>query len=145
MKYQIIYCSVSSTPMQRDDLEDLLEQAQANNARGAITGALVYVNGFFLQILEGDQEALERLMKLIARDLRHERVKVLQEGEITTPTFADWRMAYVSATPEQVARWAGFSSSTRVPEVWEQVGQDRTRLTQLTNGILSALVPGQAS
>lgn len=144
MTYQIIYSSVSSTPMQLDELEDILEQAQVNNAKDEITGALVYVDGFFLQVLEGQRTSIEALMDRIARDLRHETVKVLQAGDVPGATFPDWKMAYVSATPEQVARWAGLSGTTQLPEVWEDLRQDRTRVIQLTKGILSVLVGGQS-
>jgi hypothetical protein len=142
MTYQIIYSSVSSTPMRLDELEDLLEQAQANNASDAITGALVYVDGLFLQVLEGQRSSVEALMGRISRDLRHETVQVLQAGDVPAATFSNWTMAYVSATAEQVARWAGLSGTTRLPEVWDDVRQDRSRVTQLTKGILSALVGG---
>lgn len=149
MTYQIIYSSVSSTPMQLDELEDILEQAQANNGADAITGALVYVDGFFLQVLEGQRQTVEALMGRISRDLRHETVRILQAGEVPAATFSDWKMAYVSATPEQVARWAGLGGGTQLPQVWEDLRQDRTRVTQLTKGILSVLLgaqpqPGQA-
>jgi hypothetical protein len=140
MTYQIIYSSVSSTPMQLDELEDLLEQAQAHNASDAITGALVYVDGFFLQVLEGRRSSVDALMDRISRDLRHEAVQVLQAGDVPAATFSSWTMAYVSATADQVARWAGLSGTAQLPEVWQDLRQDRSRVTQLTKGILSVLV-----
>lgn len=78
--FQIIYSSESSTPMQLDDLEDVLEHARASNAAKGITGALVYVDGMFLQILEGNRVKVQQLIiEIYWRDLRHEAVKVLQE------------------------------------------------------------------
>ena len=58
MTYQIIYSSESSTPMQADDLEYLLAHARRHNAAKEITGALVYADGVFLQILEGDSASV---------------------------------------------------------------------------------------
>lgn len=139
MTYQIIYSSVSSTPMQLDELEDILEQAQGNNARNGVTGALVYVDGFFLQILEGEKQTAQDLMQRIAKDLRHETVTVLREGEIPVGAFSDWKMAYVSATPEQVADWAGLSVTTLLPEVWEDLRRDRNKASLVAEGILSIL------
>lgn len=140
MTFRIIYSSASSTPMQLDELEDLLEQAQANNPSQRITGALVYADGFFLQILEGERARVEELMQIIARDLRHEKVRVLYEGEVREPAFSDWSMAYVSATPEQVARWAGLSSTTELPEVWEDIRHNPAKAAQLTESILEVLM-----
>ena len=97
MTYQIIYSSESATPMQTDDLEEILGQARRNNAENGITGALVYVDGVFLQILEGDSPTIQQLMAKIATDVRHETMTVLKAGEVSAPMFADWKMAYVSA------------------------------------------------
>lgn len=140
MSYQIIYSSVSSVPMQPDQLEALLEQAQRSNDRQHITGALVYVDGHFLQILEGERASVQDLMEKISGDLRHETVTILQAGEVATPVFADWDMAYVSATPEQVAQWAGLSGTVHLPELFEDMRQDRGRARQVARSILSVLL-----
>lgn len=144
MTYQIIYSSVGSTPMQLEDLEDLLEQAQCRNARKGITGALVYVDGHFLQILEGEREGVQKLMARISGDLRHEAVTVLQEGEIASAAFSDWNMAYVSATPKQVAEWAGLSDTTQLPEVLKDMHQDREMAEQVARRILAVLAGDQS-
>ena len=125
--------------MQLEDLEDILEQAQGRNAENQITGALVYVDGSFLQILEGEKESVETLMQVISRDLRHETIAILQSGEIPCAAFTNWKMAYVSATPEQIARWAGLSSETRLPELWEDIRQEPHRATQVARSLLSVL------
>ena len=145
MTYRTLYSSVSSTPMQADELEDILEQAQGHNAGNAITGALVYVDGFFLQVLEGEKDAVQTLMHKICGDLRHESVTVLQEGEVAAAAFSDWTMAYVSATPEEVARWAGLSGTTQLPQVWDDIHQDPQRAAQLVKSILAVLVGGPSS
>ena len=143
MTYQIIYSSASSTPMEQDALDGLLAHAQAGNDRQGITGALVYVDGFFLQILEGERDGVQRLMQRIAGDVRHETVTILQEGPISSAAFSDWKMAFVSATPAQVAEWAGLSAHTRVPDVLRDMRQDRTVATQVAKRILSVLLAGQ--
>lgn len=145
MPYQVIYSSVSSTPMQLDELEDILEQAQSSNATEGITGALVYSDGHFLQILEGEMSDVEQLMRRIARDLRHEKILVLQAGDVSAAAFPDWRMAYVSATPEQVAQWAGLSATSLLPDVWENMRQNPERTAQLAQSILSELVGTSSS
>lgn len=139
MTYQIIYSSEAATPMQHDDLEEILEQAQISNAAKGITGALVYADGVFLQILEGDRVKVQDLMAGIVRDLRHETVTVLREGEVPCAVFASWTMAYVSATAEQVAKWAGFSTTTQTPESLAEFGQDAHRTAQFVQSILSVL------
>ena len=125
--------------MRMNDLEDILEHARSNNAKKGITGALVYVDGVFLQILEGDTEVVKELMTKISRDVRHETVTVLKQGEIPAPTFSDWRMAYISATAEQVAKWAGLSGTTAVPDIMSGMRNDPLKATQVAQSILSVL------
>jgi hypothetical protein len=140
MPYQIIYSSESATPMQMDDLEELLEHARSCNAEKGITGALIYVDGVFLQILEGEMETVQELMGKISKDFRHETVTVLKEGAIASAAFSDWEMAYVSATREQVAEWAGLSGTIAIPEILTDLRQDPRRATQVAASILSVLV-----
>jgi Sensors of blue-light using FAD len=140
MPYQIIYSSKSATPMQMDDLEDLLEHARHSNAEKGITGALVYVDGVFLQILEGELEAIQDLMGKISKDFRHETVTVLMEGAVPSASFSDWEMAYVSATREQVAQWAGLSGTIAIPEILSDLREDPRIATRVAKNILSVLL-----
>lgn len=141
MVYQIIYASESSTPMQWDDLEDILEHARICNAAEGITGALVYADGVFLQILEGDRVKVQALMIKIMQDLRHETVTVLRECEMPCALFGSWQMAYVSATPEQVAAWAGLGIAPGAHEVLSSSDEDSHRAEQFTRSILALLTP----
>jgi Sensors of blue-light using FAD len=140
MPYQVIYSSVASTPMQQEDLEDILERAQVNNARTGITGALVYVDGCFLQVLEGDAKTVRGLMERICADLRHETVAVLQAQTVDEAAFANWKMAYVSATAAEVAQWAGLSARTELPETMESLRLDRRKAMQVSNSIVKILM-----
>ncbi len=139
MTYQIIYSSESATPMQTADLEEILEQARRSNGEKGITGALVYVDGVFLQILEGKVEAILELMARIAGDVRHETVTILKQGTIPAAIFNDWKMAYVSATAEQIARWAGLSGTSPIPEIIADLRNDPVKAAQVAQSILSAL------
>jgi Sensors of blue-light using FAD len=145
MTYQIIYSSESATPMQLDDLEDILEHARSSNASKGITGALVYVDGVFLQILEGPESSVKELMARIADDVRHETVTVLKETVVDSPVFADWKMAYVSASKEQIARWAGLSSTAEVPEILDSIRSHPSTATQVAQSILAVLAPDSGS
>jgi hypothetical protein len=140
MPYQVIYSSAATTPLQQEDLHDLLTQARRSNARSGITGALAYVDGCFLQVLEGQAEAVQALMARITTDLRHETLTVLQAGEIAAPAFTDWQMAYVSATAAQIAEWAGLSARTELPETLEALRRDREKTMQVSKSILAMLM-----
>ncbi len=139
MTYQIIYSSQASGPMSVTDLETILEDARAGNEARNVTGALVYVDGVFLQILEGDKDVVSALMASIARDSRHSAVKVFHEGEVDAPTFATWRMAYLNATPEEMAEWAGQPGTATLDVLLEAVGRDSHRVPRILGNILKAL------
>ena len=145
MTYQIIYSSESSTPMQADDLEYLLSHARRNNAENGITGALVYADGVFLQILEGDRASVDTLMAKIVQDVRHETITVFREGDIPSAVFSGWEMAYVSATSAQVAQWAGLSAEIAIPELLTDMRQDPQRVAQVAQSILAYLAPGTST
>ena len=125
--------------MQMEDLEEILEQARRSNGSKGITGALVYVDGVFLQILEGDPEAVQELMARISGDVRHETVTVLKQGIVPAAIFSDWKMAYVSATAQQVAKWAGLSGTIAIPDILTDIRNDPFKATQVAESILSVL------
>jgi Sensors of blue-light using FAD len=137
--YQIIYSSEAATPMQADDLLELLDHARRSNAAKGITGVLIYTEGVFLQILEGDKALLQDLMARIRRDVRHESVSVLRESEVPTAIFGSWKMAYVSATPKQVAKWAGDSAANDATESLSETAEEQDRTLQFAQDILSLL------
>ena len=141
MTYQIIYSSQSTTPMQWEDLEEILEQARDSNAALGITGALAYAEGVFLQVLEGDKASVEALMASIGKDLRHETVTVLRAADIPSALFGDWKMAYVSATAAQVAEWAGFGGLADGQPNAGDLQQDPQRAAQIAQQIRSLLAP----
>ena len=128
--------------MQTGDLEELLDHARRANAAKGITGALVYAEGIFLQILEGEKVRVHELMAKIRRDVRHGGVIVLREGEVQTAIFSSWKMAFVSATPQQVAKWAGLSAPNGTIESPSNAAEEQSRTARFAQDILSLLVAG---
>ena len=60
---QVAYVSRAVQPMSSEDLLRLLQQCRANNSELGITGMLVYGNGTFLQVLEGEVGAVDKLVE----------------------------------------------------------------------------------
>jgi hypothetical protein len=59
---------------------------------------LLYDDGSFLQVLEGDCEPLVALYARILLDPRHKDITKLLEREIDERQFGDWKMGFVSVT-----------------------------------------------
>ena len=77
-----------------DEIAGILDVARENNRRVGITGALLFSDGCFAQVLEGPRVALEELFETIQCDPRHSDITILHLHPIETRSFADWSMAY---------------------------------------------------
>jgi hypothetical protein len=76
--------------------DELYAHAARFNAQAGITGALLYLDGRWAQILEGEYSAITSLFDRITRDSRHERVTLDYVIETEARLFADWSMARVT-------------------------------------------------
>ena len=77
------------------DLSGIVTLSVRNNGRRRLTGALALEAGIFIQVLEGDPEALTELMAEIEVDSRHRNVRVLARWPVTTQLFLGWAMVVV--------------------------------------------------
>ena len=141
MPYQLIYSSQASRPMTATGLEEILLDARAGNNVRDITGVLVYVDGVFLQVIEGEREAVLRLMTNLGKDSRHNSIKIIHEAEIEQRTFASWRMAYLDATTEQMAAWAGLPGTATLESILEDLSHAAQRAARVPGNLLKALAP----
>ena len=99
--YHLLYQSQSLAAFSLPELLELLQKSRAcNNAQG-LTGILLHApNGQFLQLLEGEKNAVQHLYyHRIATDPRHEHLVVLSEGPSATPMFMDWNMSFRAGGP----------------------------------------------
>lgn len=139
MIYQMVYSSQENAPVIDADLELLLSQARAFNGANNVTGALVTVDGVFLQVLEGEKSVVQALMQRIAADPRHHSVKVFFEAEAPFRTFDRWQMACVQATPQQLAGWTGLDGATTLSALREDLAWSDDRLSGFVDGLLGVL------
>jgi hypothetical protein len=88
---QLIYIS---EPFGFDEamLAGILVQARRNNPALGITGCLVCRHDLYLQLLEGEGDAIESLYERIAADDRHLGVTRLASGPVSARLFPDWAM-----------------------------------------------------
>lgn len=80
-------------------LNAIFKTSIRNNKRDGITGALALPDGTFVQVVEGDKDKVDLLMKRIRLDRRHEGVTVLGEWAIQARLFRGWEMARPDPTP----------------------------------------------
>lgn len=80
-------------------LMDILTIARTRNGTVRVTGALIHVDGYFAQILEGPAPAVNQLMIDILRDQRHSDVRIIEVVTIAERRFPSWSMASVPPSP----------------------------------------------
>lgn len=73
-------------------LGDIVRVAKVENLKRNITGVLFYLNGHFLQIIEGEESHLRQLMINIENDARHENIEYLIDTKAEKRGFGDWNM-----------------------------------------------------
>ena len=88
------YLSQSKLDWTDEAIDELLERSKRNNATRKITGAMIYANGYFMQLIEGPQISVDELYSTIEADPRHEVLSLLHNQEIKDRHFSDWAMEY---------------------------------------------------
>lgn len=94
MLIQLVYLSSSRQLLNDSELAAILEKSQRNNAMLDITGALIYHDGNFIQLLEGPEENVLALYEKIKEDQRHSSVTTLIQSPIQQREFSSWSMAF---------------------------------------------------
>ena len=122
--------------MPKSKLYKILVDSRVNNKFADVTGLLVYVDGNFLQVLEGEQEVVSALLEKISKDCRHEDVKVVYKTSIENRTFNSWQMAYVSPSPKELATWAGLKNTTTLGSTFETLEREPNRFPSVLSKLL---------
>jgi hypothetical protein len=86
---------IQGTPAEVEaEIRKILASARRHNACHGVTGALLFSDGCFAQVLEGELDAVEQIFETIQCDPRHSDVTVLHVHEVPDRSFADWSMAF---------------------------------------------------
>lgn len=105
----IIYASTAVKLFSKEELFDLLESSRVNNIEKGITGMLLYRGGNFIQTIEGEAEAVEKLYAKIEKDPRHKDVTLLSKDPIKNRQFPDWSMGFGNIDEMTVAQLEGYT------------------------------------
>ena len=106
--YQVVYASAATENFSKVDLKNLLAQCQQNNSKINVTGMLLYCEGNFLQVIEGDLATLDTLYQKILGDPRHEDIIQIFHEPIATRAFGDWSMGYQDVSKQELENTAGL-------------------------------------
>jgi hypothetical protein len=121
MLKSLVYISsvTSFTPI---DLPDITSNSAAQNMAAGVTGLLAYNGQNFMQLLEGESDAVDATMARIAQDKRHENIVIIRTEDRETRECPYWGMVAMTmplagagdATRIHGSLPAGFEADTRV-------------------------------
>lgn len=82
------------------NLAVILSESQRNNAGRGLTGALAAHGDRYIQVVEGQPEELDGLLRRLENDPRHRDIRLMHREPVEARMFADWTMASARVTPE---------------------------------------------
>ena len=89
---RIVYVSQGRYAFTQDELMTMCSGFSAHNALRNVTGVLMLIGNWFLQVIEGPDEAIEELIDRIRTDERHSCVTVISDHEDEDRIFGQWSM-----------------------------------------------------
>jgi hypothetical protein len=106
---QLIYTSSACRQLSAADIDKILESSQRHNVENNVTGILLYGSGNFLQVLEGEEAAIDETMTRIAADDRHHGIIEILREVVTSRDFGAWAMGFRGLTANDVRTLDGYA------------------------------------
>jgi hypothetical protein len=127
----LVYVSSAVKPFAESELLELLAKSVENNLNLGLTGMLLYKDGNFMQVLEGEEATVRALYTKIRRDPRHRGLLTLLEGPLKERQFPDWSMGFRNLNAAAVLATPGYSEFLNTPLTVEEFSSDPTRCQRL--------------
>lgn len=113
MLIRLVYASRSHDPSLQD-LPAILEWSHRANPELEVTGVLCYLDGVYMQYLEGEENAVDALFKRIQADKRHRDVTRLERRLVSRRAFPEWSMALLDWNDNTRAIFRSFAPDARL-------------------------------
>jgi hypothetical protein len=110
---RVIYAS-RPTRLSPTDVEDINAISVRNNAAHGITGVLIHDETFFLQIIEGPEDAVDALLRQLEKDPRHTEMSVVFRTRIDATSFQGWSMRLVENDARQNPVLSPYATDNRI-------------------------------
>ena len=125
--YRVLYCSrncIDGSPdEQLEEVRSILASSRKNNAVLGITGALLFNQGMFAQVLEGDLKHVEATYERIQGDLRHADVMILESGFVEHRDFPEWSMAFAGASESHFSEFERAAMPEERSALAKEIGE----------------------
>lgn len=109
---RLTYISRYNNDNENGEVTRILAQAQENNERNGITGALVFNHNYFLQSIEGARPAINGLLRKLIKDSRHFSLQIVECCEVEERRWNKWSMKYLTPTDKNKHQSLKYSTGT---------------------------------
>jgi hypothetical protein len=133
---RLIYTSQATRSFSKRNFLDLLHQSRAYNSVDNITGVLIHRKNFFLQVIEGDTEAIEDLLGRLLLDTRHIKLKIILDELVEKRIFSNWSMGCANFNEPELSLIPGLRADLSDPEVIQEL---ITRLPEVSSYLLQKI------
>jgi hypothetical protein len=133
---RLIYTSQATRSFSKRNFLDLLHQSRAYNSVDNITGVLIHRKNFFLQVIEGDTEAIEDLLGRLLLDTRHIKLKIILDKFVEKRIFSNWSMGCANFNEPELSLIPGLRADLSDPEVIQEL---ITRLPEVSSYLLQKI------
>ena len=106
--HRVIYRSIATRLLGDNELARLAEQARIHNFSYGVTGVLFHAEGHFLQMLEGDPEAVATLYGYICHDSRHTSLETLYDAPVAQRLSTGWSLGFGTVEIAALNRLTAF-------------------------------------
>ena len=114
---RIIYMSQASEQFNKRNLLNLLHASRSYNAIDKITGVLMHRQGYFLQIIEGETDAITNLLIRLYSDSRHENIKIILDSYPDSRLFPNWNMGCADLDEPELSLMPGLRTDLNDPKI----------------------------
>ena len=96
MRYAISYVSSVNDQLSEKEIQEVLDFSKNWNNEHNITGILLFSEGNFFQVLEGEKALLKELFPRIVADERHHNIITIFEKEVSQTKFKRYKADFIS-------------------------------------------------
>lgn len=115
---QLVYFSENQINPQRGSLLSQLSGIQQastrHNAAAGLTGALVFDDLWFVQVLEGPRQNVLQTFERLKDDERHARLTLVLLADIEMRSFGNWRMGLITRNTATLQAFAPYLRDGRL-------------------------------
>src|SRR5690606_14279945 len=100
MHYAVSYVSTAQRDLEPSEVVEILDQTEVRNNNLGIHGFLIYSEGNFFEVLEGEKELVLQLYDAIKEDGRHKNIISVFEKTIAEKPFDPGNGYFISANTQ---------------------------------------------